>query len=124
MLVLILLFGCVYLYVTFFALDAASLQVGRARASDLLAALEQYRHDTESYPSALDQLVPDYLPSIPRPAWRYEYSYQACSQGTGYILYFRGRGDNDKWCGYSSGTGVWKCTDSIPPYYYDLPCGD
>jgi len=33
----------------------------------LLSALEAYRADHGSYPSALDDLVPDYLPAIPEP---------------------------------------------------------
>ena len=121
---LIVCAGSVYLYVTIFAVDAASFEQGQARAEGLLVALEQYRQDTGAYPRTMESLVPDYLSAMPRPARRYEYLYKVCANGTGYILYFRLAGANDEWCGYGTGTKEWKCTDSIPPYYYDMPCDD
>lgn len=116
--------SCTYLYVTIFAVDAASFEQGQARAEGLLTALEQHRQDTGAYPRMMASLVPEYLSAIPQPARRYEYSYEACSNGAGYILYFRLAGANDEWCGYSTGTKEWKCTDSIPPCYYDMLCDD
>jgi hypothetical protein len=120
--VLVAIAGCSYLCITFYTLDGPSLEQGRERASELLAALGGYREAKGRYPAAIEALVPEYLTSTPRPAWRYEYTYIACSDGTGYILFFPLRGSSDDWCGYSSGAGEWKCTDSIPPYFYDRPC--
>lgn len=120
--VLVVVGGCSYLFITFYALDGPSIEQGRERASELLATLEKYREAHGQYPAVIEALVPEYLPSIPRPAWRYEYTYDACSDGTGYILYFELAGTADDWCGYSSGAGQWKCTDSLPPYFYDRPC--
>ena len=104
---------CAYLCFVFYAADAASLEQGRENASELLLALEKYRQDKGEYPQEMGALVPDYLSDIPRSAPRYEYSYKACANGSGYILYFRLTGANDEWCGYSTGTEEWKCTDSI-----------
>lgn len=116
--------GCIYLYTTIFAVDAASFEQGQEHAGELLIALEQYEQDNGKFPTSVEDLVPAYLSAIPRPARRYKYTYDVCSDSTGYILYFRLAGSNDEWCGYSSGTEEWKCTDSIPPYYYDRPCGN
>lgn len=121
-LVIVVLLGCVgsiYLYATIFAVDAASLEQGQVRAYELLMALQRYEHNNDRFPSTVEELVPEYLEAIPRPARRYPYTYTACSGGGGYILYFRLAGSNDTWCGYSSSTTEWQCTDSIPPYYYD-----
>lgn len=111
--------GCIYLYATIFAVDAASLEQGQARAYELLMALQRYEHNNDRFPATVEELVPGYLEAIPRPARRYAYTYAACSGGEGYILYFRLAGSNDTWCGCSSSTTGWQCTDSIPPYYYD-----
>lgn len=116
--------GCTYLYITIFAVDAASFEQGQERAGELLIALKQYEQDNGKFPAIVEDLVPKYLSAIPRPARRYEYIYDACSDGSGYILYFRLARSNDEWCGYSSGAEEWKCTDSIPPYYYDRPCNN
>jgi hypothetical protein len=49
---------------------AAALQrAARDRtALDVLVALEAYKHDHDSYPETLDELVPDYVKEVPRPA--------------------------------------------------------
>ena len=114
--------GCSYLYVAFYAVDGPSLEQGRERAGELLVALEKYKEARGRYPPAIEALVPEHLASIPRPAWRYRYTYEACTDGTGFTLFFPQRGTSDGWCGYSSGPGEWKCTDSLPPYFYDRPC--
>jgi hypothetical protein len=123
-LVVIVLLVCSTLYIQFYAIDGASLQQGQERAGELLAALERYQQTIGRYPSALSGLVPEYLPAVPRPAWRYEYYYDACPQGTGYTLYYRLGGTADDYCGYSSKAREWKCADSLPPYSYDSPCHD
>ncbi len=49
---------------------AATLQrAARDRtALDVLVALETYKRDRGSYPETLDELVPDFVPEVPRPA--------------------------------------------------------
>ncbi|MEZ4727066.1 MAG: hypothetical protein R3E79_08035 [Caldilineaceae bacterium] len=114
--------GCSALYISFYAIDGASPQQGKQRANELLASLEKHKGKTGKYPSELNQLVPEYLPAIPHPAWRYAYTYEACQHGEGYTLYFRQAKDADNYCGYSSKAQQWTCTDSLPPYFYDSPC--
>lgn len=73
--------GCIYLYATIFAVDAASLEQGQARAYELLMALQRYEHNNDRFPATVEELVPGYLEAIPRPARRYAYTYAACSGG-------------------------------------------
>ena len=35
----------------------------------MVGALEAYHSERGTYPPSLDELVPDYLPSVPDPAW-------------------------------------------------------
>lgn len=42
------------------------LRIAEGNASRVIAACEQYRKDTGKYPETLNELVPGYLPSIPR----------------------------------------------------------
>jgi hypothetical protein len=118
-LVVVVLLVCLALYIGFYAIDGASLEQGQERASELLVAMEEYRQDIGRYPSGLSELVPDYLPAVPRPAWRYEYYCKVDQQGTKYFLYFRQARDADNYCGYSSEAKEWMCTDSVPPYTYE-----
>lgn len=107
---------CFLLCVWFYSIDGASLEQGSERAQDILAALQEYKQETGRYPSNLDSLVPRYLSTTPRPAWRYHYTYEVCSDRENYRIYFRQSGDADNYCGYSSRAGMWKCTDSLPPF--------
>jgi hypothetical protein len=111
----------VALIVWFTSADGASLEEGAEKAKPILAALEKYKQDKGHYPEMLAHLIPLYLSEIPRPAWRYEYTYGICRNGKSYRIYFKEGGNVDDWCGYSSGVTIWKCIDSYPPY---MACGD
>ncbi len=115
-------FGCIFLYATVYAMDAANYQQGQARASDLLAALETYKNATGKYPAALTDMTPSYLRRIPRPALRYEYQYLSCRQGTGYILYYRLQGMVGKYCGYGDKSQEWQCVDIPHSRFHNSSC--
>jgi hypothetical protein len=116
----IAIFICAAVVIDFYAIDGPSFQQGQERASVLIKALEQYKEDFGKYPSNLTQLIPEYLSSIPRPAWRYEYDYTAYRIGSpsnpleNYEIVFRLRGNADDWCCYGSEMKEWECYDSYP----------
>jgi hypothetical protein len=108
------LLGCAYAYVTVYAVDAPTLEQGRERAGSLVIALERYKAVEGSYPYDLDVLVPAYLVKIPRPAWRYRYSYRRCTSGAQYVLSIKEVKIPDGSCAYSSYSSEWKCADDLP----------
>ena len=110
----IVLLACSAFYIAFYALDGPTLQQGQEAAHELVVGLELYNQKTGYYPSNLDELVPDQLSAIPRPAWRYQFSYWHNAPRTSFMIFFRLRGDADDVCCYSSKTEVWECHDSYP----------
>jgi hypothetical protein len=63
--------GALLLLAIFGSYRIASLSQRTARdetALDVLVALEAYKKDRETYPETLDELVPDYVAEVPRPA--------------------------------------------------------
>lgn len=117
-----MVFGCVFLYVNVYALDAASYQQGQSRASDVLAALQTYKYATGKYPATLDDLVPQYILQIPRPARHYEYKYLTCRQGAGYLLYYRLQGTAGTYCGYGDKLFAWQCIPISTARFQNSSC--
>jgi hypothetical protein len=103
------IFGCVFLYADVYALDAADSQQGQALASGIVEAIQTYKYATGEYPATLNDLVPQYILQIPRPARRYEYEYLTCRQGTGYLLYYRLQSTVGEYCGYGDRLQTWQC---------------
>lgn len=125
LLVAIGIFVLVLLGVFFFVIhsvDAPTPEQGQKRAAPLIVALEIYRQGWGKHPTDLQQLVPDFLPEIPKAGWRYPFSYSACEKGVGYILYFKTRDVN--YCGFFSTKGEWACggDDSTWPRSFYFPC--
>ena len=63
--------GALLLFAIFGSNRVAALLQRAARdrtALDVLVALEAYKHDRDTYPETLDELVPDYVAEVPRPA--------------------------------------------------------
>ena len=63
--------GALLLFAIFGSSRVAALLQRAARdrtALDVLVALEAYKHDRNTYPETLDELVPDYVAVVPRPA--------------------------------------------------------
>lgn len=96
--------GCSYLYISFYNIGGPTPTQGQERAEALLAALEQHRQGTGTYPEKLRDLVPDYLSAVPRAAWRYPYRYETDARRTEYVIFFTQGNDTDNICGYSSRT--------------------
>jgi hypothetical protein len=46
--------------------DAAQYRIGKANASRIIAACEEFHTANSKYPQTLDELVPRYLPAVPR----------------------------------------------------------
>ena len=113
--VLCLFFGCVLVILAqFYRVDGPTVQEGQTRAQPLLAALEQYKINNGSYPSDLQALIPVYLSEIPRPAPRWEYTFEVTGNGDGFVLSFEaGRNFDGDYCEYYSETQVWRCSDTI-----------
>ncbi|HOU14539.1 MAG TPA: hypothetical protein PKZ84_15635 [Anaerolineae bacterium] len=118
----VIIFGCSFLYANVYAVDAADSQQGQARASDLLAALQTYKSATGKYPATLEDLVPQYILHIPRPARRYEYKYLTCWQGAGYLLYYRLQGTAGTYCGYGDKLFAWQCVPISTARFQNSSC--
>ena len=116
-LVVVGLLGCAYLYVTTYAVDGPTLEQGRERADNLLIVLEQYKASEGLYPPDLDALVPAYLAEIPRPAWRYGYSYMQCTSGERFVLAFKEAKIPDGSCAYGSYSAEWKYSNDLPQHW-------
>lgn len=73
--------------VLFFAMFGATLfnrQVGRENAARIIRAVETYQTDKGVYPSSLEALCPEYLPRVPRCAWRCLYAdFTYCAESSG-----------------------------------------
>lgn len=118
----VIIFGCGFLYANVYALDAASDQQGQSRASTVLAALQTYKAATGKYPATLDDLVPQYILQIPRPARRYEYKYLTCREGAGYLLYYRLQGTAGTYCGYGDKFQMWQCVPIATARFQNSSC--
>ena len=85
--------------------------VGMERYDPLVHALADFQKDHGTYPDSLDELVPAYLPTLPkgdanqRPS---DPEYVA-SEDT-YLLEFRYTGPGLNTCGFDQTTGAWECT--------------
>lgn len=107
--------GCALLVVAqLYGIDGPTVQEGQTRAELLLTALEQYKTDTGSYPPDLQTLIPTYLPEIPRPAPRWEYTYALEGSGSEFVLSFEvGRNFGGDYCMFGSEAKLWTCSDAI-----------
>lgn len=95
-------------------LDQPTAEQGQQKADGLIKALERYKNETGVYPSDVDLLVPNYLDTIPQPAWNTRYDYELQSEGDEFILYFDvGISIDGDYCEYSSRTRSWYCSDKI-----------
>ena len=105
---------CFFSYVWLNNLDGPTLEQGQGRAAPLIQALDAYRNKNGAYPNDLQKLVPAYLVTLPRPAWRYDYFYRTDDDRSQFSLNFeeRGQARGDGFCGYRSATAQWQCTDS------------
>ena len=117
----IVFLGPIMCYGLMMNIDGSSERIGRESAGPLIVVLEEYRQGWGEHPKELDDLVPDFVESIPKPGWRFHYYYESCSvdepsaKNIGYTLSFP-LGNSDYFCQFSSVTEEWECQDSTPPY--------
>lgn len=80
---------------------------GYATLDPVIKALEQYQADTGTYPDALDELVPDYLPSVPTEVNDESILYTKTSASYSLAFHYIGPGMNS--CTYTPET-KWQCS--------------
>ncbi len=112
--VVVILIGGMWAFYDLGNLDAANWQQGRSNGQPLVEALKNYELDHGNYPQSLEQLIPDNLSEIPRPAPGYEYEYVVCNDE--YVLVFEMR--LGSYFGYYNKTDEWSGGDDIPPIPY------
>lgn len=81
---------------------------GYALSAPVIAGLEEYKADHGSYPEKLDQLIPDYLSSVPTKTAELEFSY--FSDGKSYRFSFHYIGPGMNTCDYAPEAKEWKCS--------------
>ena len=85
----------------------AKAERGYAACEPIITALEQVRAETGEYPAALEELVPEYLASIPRTVNDQPLEY--AKTPAGFSLTFRYLGPGMNWCVYTPADG-WDCS--------------
>jgi hypothetical protein len=84
--------------------------VGMERYDPLVHALADFRKDNGTYPDSLEQLVPTYLPVVPKgDANQRPSDPEYGTSGSGYVLSFRYTGPGLNSCGYDQEAGAWQC---------------
>ncbi len=99
-LVLLLLSGCLNSKAGSGARDE---DANKKRAQVIIDALAHYHTDHKAYPQTLAELVPTYLPEIPKTTFGEEFVY--ANKVLGFSVYF----DNGV-CAYASSRNVWDCS--------------
>lgn len=78
--------------VSVFAFNRASNEMAHQRANNVISAVKAYHQEHRAYPKRLDDLVPDYLTSIPRAKYvlglgEFKYLYDAVLPALIYVEY-------------------------------------
>ena len=95
-----------------FALDAPKPDEGVNNATQLIVELESYKSDHGTYPNSINELIYDnYLRSIPKANWRYEYVYWFDANENLHHLDFVIEGPH--WYCYYSNTKKWELHDDV-----------
>jgi hypothetical protein len=80
---------------------------GYAALDPIIKALEQYRNDKGTYPELLDELVPDYIPDIPKEVNDESIFY--AKTGGSFALSFHYLGPGMNTCTYTP-EKQWQCS--------------
>lgn len=84
-------------------------QNGYAACNFIIEVLDQYNNDTGGYPASLEELIPDYSPSIPTEVNGQPIVYHKTAEG--YDLSFSYIGPGMNTCTYSTPDGRnWRCS--------------
>ena len=80
---------------------------GYAACAPIIEALEKYLSDKGTYPETLEELIPDYIDTIPAEVNENPIAYQKAEDGYSLSFYYIGPGMN--WCNYTPEDG-WNCS--------------
>lgn len=80
---------------------------GYAASEPVIAALEKYHADKDSYPEKLAELVPDYISAVPTQDDELDFSYSKTGKSFSFSFHYRGPGLNT--CTYTP-EEKWKCS--------------
>ena len=80
---------------------------GYAVSAPIINALEQYKYEKGAYPDSLDELVPDYLTSIPSEVNDNPLAYKKTDESFSLSFYYLGPGMNA--CTYTP-ENAWRCS--------------
>jgi hypothetical protein len=89
--------------------DAALVKENQNRAEPIIEAIYEYEASEGSFPGKLDELVPEFLASIP--TGTYGEFFYSTNTIDGFILAFRVR-SGQRWsygCGYTANASTWEC---------------
>jgi len=77
----------------------------------LILALDKYNSETNKYPEKLEELIPDYLSTLPKsPTPPRPSNVEYIKLDTGYQLIFHYGGPGMNICKYSSDSKAWSCS--------------
>lgn len=103
---LIIPLACVIGFAGGIAVSKIQINLSKKTAEPIIAALEEYKENTGSYPESLKELTPLYIDRIPtsQMAW-FDEPYYYKKEGNNYELSFRS--GNEESCFYT-GNGNWE----------------
>jgi hypothetical protein len=77
-------------------------------ANDIIGALDRYHERFGRYPDSLDDLMPDFLSTIPKPQWgTKEWTYEVANDGT-FLLIVEWKKDRYERVGFYSRERRWQ----------------
>ena len=82
-------------------------EMGYKLSEPVIAALEQYKADHGTYPKTLEELVPDYLSTVPVSTDGVDFSYSSTGESCSLSFHYTGPGMNS--CTYKPETKDWRC---------------
>jgi hypothetical protein len=83
---------------------------GEAKGQIVIDAIELYRTENHTLPEKIEDLIPDYLPQVPKTITGNKIEYK--SDGIYYIVEFglRKRGDAESTCVFDERLSFWDCS--------------
>ena len=86
------------------------IRINEERGSKIVQALNEYEQDHGTVPEQLEELVPTYLPEVPRTSNEEDFIYKMVkvSKSIRFSLYFRVEGTLS--CGYNDPFKMWECS--------------
>ncbi len=80
---------------------------GYKLSEPIIAALERYKADHGIYPEKIDELVPDYLSTLPVSTDEVDFFYSKTGESYSFSFHYIGPGTNS--CTYTPEAKDWRC---------------